>query len=266
MNKLFICDAQIHAPRIPGIPERPTGTTTICSFSRETLDREVRAARVSRVVIVPFPGGYNEECVRWAVEEPDRYAVMGVFLLDGTVRKDLVAGWKVPGMLGMRVSFWTAEHKAMFLEGRLNWLWKAAEEFGVPVTVNAMGVLPKMAKVAVDHPRLRITLDHMGLIVHQKYSDFSPLMAELLPLARHSNIAVKLSKLQGTVDEAYPFPSLHDPIRRVFDAFGPKRCFWGTRTIGLTIGQNLHIFSKDREAYVPELLGAPGQPQIVATP
>jgi hypothetical protein len=45
-----------------------------------------------------------------------------------------------------------------------------------------------------------------------------------------------------------------------------KRCFWGTRTIGLTMGQNLHIFSKDREAYVPELLGAPGQPQIVATP
>jgi hypothetical protein len=45
-----------------------------------------------------------------------------------------------------------------------------------------------------------------------------------------------------------------------------RNCFWGTRTIGLTIGQNIEIFSKDREAYVPELLGAPGQPQIVATP
>jgi hypothetical protein len=45
-----------------------------------------------------------------------------------------------------------------------------------------------------------------------------------------------------------------------------KHCFWGTRTIGATIGQNLEIFSKDSQAYVPELLGAPGQPQIVATP
>ncbi len=45
-----------------------------------------------------------------------------------------------------------------------------------------------------------------------------------------------------------------------------KNCFWGTRTVGVTMGQNLEIFSKDSQAYVPELLGAPGQPQIVATP
>jgi hypothetical protein len=45
-----------------------------------------------------------------------------------------------------------------------------------------------------------------------------------------------------------------------------KNCFWGTRTIGATVGQNLEIYSKDAQAYVPELLGAPGQPQIVATP
>ena len=30
------------------------------------------------------------------------------------------------------------------------------------------------------------------------------------------------------MDEPYPFPSLHPIVRRVVDAFGPERCFWGT--------------------------------------
>lgn len=43
-------------------------------------------------------------------------------------------------------------------------------------------------------------------------------------------------------------------------------CFWGTRTIAVTFGQRLEIVSKDDKSYVPELLGEPGQPQIIATP
>jgi len=38
MSRFFLCDAQIHAPRMPG---RPDATTTECSFGRETLDREM---------------------------------------------------------------------------------------------------------------------------------------------------------------------------------------------------------------------------------
>jgi hypothetical protein len=30
------------------------------------------------------------------------------------------------------------------------------------------------------------------------------------------------------VTEAYPFPSLHPHIRRIVEAFGPRRVFWGT--------------------------------------
>lgn len=247
MNDLFLCDAQIHAPRLPGVPERPDGRTTECSFSRETLDREMRAAGVSRCVIVPFPGGHNEECARWAREEPDRYAVMGVFPLSATPRPDLVAGWRAAGMLGMRVSFFLDANRALFLDGHVNWLWGAAEAAGLPVTVNAMHVLPRMARVAEAHPRLRIMIDHMGLVMHIKYRDFNGVMDELLPLARHPNIAVKLSKLQSAIDEPYPFQSLHDPIRRVFDAFGPRRCFWGTdlSTLSCSYAECIDLFTRE---------------------
>ena len=29
-------------------------------------------------------------------------------------------------------------------------------------------------------------------------------------------------------EETYPFPGLHKYIRQVYDAFGPRRMFWGT--------------------------------------
>ncbi|MCX7376413.1 MAG: hypothetical protein NTY94_06705 [Alphaproteobacteria bacterium] len=28
--------------------------------------------------------------------------------------------------------------------------------------------------------------------------------------------------------EAYPYRNLHDGLRRIFDAYGPQRFFWGT--------------------------------------
>jgi predicted TIM-barrel fold metal-dependent hydrolase len=54
--------------------------------------------------------------------------------------------------------------------------------------------------------------------------------AVLLALAKHPNIAVKASAVTDYSSEAYPFPILHSYLRQVFDAFGPKRIFWGSDT------------------------------------
>lgn len=45
-----------------------------------------------------------------------------------------------------------------------------------------------------------------------------------------------------------------------------KGCAFSTRTVGLTFGQGLDIVSKDRRAYVPELLGGRATAQLVVTP
>jgi hypothetical protein len=39
---------------------------------------------------------------------------------------------------------------------------------------------------------------------------------------------VKASGMVSLSAQPYPFPDLHDGIRRLVDAFGPKRTFWGT--------------------------------------
>ena len=53
-----------------------------------------------------------------------------------------------------------------------------------------------------------------------------------------------------------------DPVRRV-EARG---CSWGARTIALTFGQRIEVFSKDGEPYLPRLVGARMPAQIVAVP
>ena len=53
-------------------------------------------------------------------------------------------------------------------------------------------------------------------------------LPQLLALARHPNVAVKATGQAGYALDPYPFRSIHDALHRVFDAFGPRRMFWGT--------------------------------------
>jgi predicted TIM-barrel fold metal-dependent hydrolase len=39
---------------------------------------------------------------------------------------------------------------------------------------------------------------------------------------------VKVSALPGYTTAPYPYLNLHDHVRRVYDAFGPQRMFWGS--------------------------------------
>ena len=50
----------------------------------------------------------------------------------------------------------------------------------------------------------------------------------VLAASRHPNIAVKASALPCYITEPYPIRNLHPHIRRVLDAYGPRRVFSGT--------------------------------------
>jgi predicted TIM-barrel fold metal-dependent hydrolase len=39
---------------------------------------------------------------------------------------------------------------------------------------------------------------------------------------------VKLSGAPSYSSQPYPYRNIHTYIQRIFDAFGPQRCFWGT--------------------------------------
>jgi predicted TIM-barrel fold metal-dependent hydrolase len=200
-------------------------------LGKDELLREMAAAGVAHAIIVPpsWEGDRNDVTLEAARLHPDRFAVMGRFPIEDPASRALVSTWKSqPGMLGVRLTFRRGHHRTWLSDGTADWFWKAAERHNIPVMVFAPDEIPKIGEIAERHPRLRLVIDHMGLSTDLKGGSLGPTIDSLVKLARHAKVAVKASALPCYVTEPYPFPSLHTPIRRVVEAFGPRRVFWGT--------------------------------------
>lgn len=188
-------------------------------------------AGVSRIVIVPpsWEGDRNELALEAARLYPDRFAVMGRLAIEKPESRALVPDWKKqPGMLGMRFTFHTDLQRPWLTDGTADWLWPAASSAGIPLMVLIPGSLDVLGRIAERHPGLKLTIDHVGLRRITK----GPAVFEDLPkvcaLTKHPNVAVKASGVPSLSAESYPYRDVHDGMHRLFDAFGPKRMFWGT--------------------------------------
>jgi len=108
-------------------------------------------------------------------------------------------------------------------------VWREAEAAGLPVYI---GVTHEhvhwVEDIAVRHPQLRLIFDHMALAGGIKDEAAFAGLDQLLAAAKHPNLAVKVSALPAYSTAPYPFTNLHPYVRRVYDAFGPQRLFWGS--------------------------------------
>jgi len=131
-------------------------------------------------------------------------------------------------MLGIRLTF-LGPHGAWLRDGTADWLWPAAEKAGIPVMFLALGNMPAMAKVAERHPGLTLIADHMGLSKDiAKEGTIAGAIGETIALAKYPNVSVKMSSAPAYSFEPYPFRDMTEHLRRVFEAFGPRRSHWGT--------------------------------------
>ena len=113
-------------------------------------------------------------------------------------------------------------------DGTMDWLWPAAERLGLPVALLAGEFLPLVGTIAERHPGLRLIVDHFGVARGNKDDAAFVTLPQLVALARHPNIAVKVTGGPQYVTDPYPFKSLQKRYRAIYDAFGPRRMFWGT--------------------------------------
>ena len=107
----------------------------------------------------------------------------------------------------------------------------AAAQHSLPVNVLSWGRVAQLAPLAARNPNTRIVVDHLGLL--QPFEPPKPAepwadLPNLLALARHDNVVVKISGAGTLSKEAFPYKDIWDPLRRIFDAFGLDRCIWGT--------------------------------------
>lgn len=234
---MLVVDSQVHVwgADTPERPWRPGGHAHAQRATPVGADEVLRwmdAGGVDRAIIVPpsWEGDRNDLAVAAARAHPDRFAVMGRIDPKAPDLTAQLARWREqPGMLGVRLALHTPELRQPFLEGRYDGLWREAERLALPVMVLIHhAYMPMIDEVAARHPRLALTIDHLGLAIGEKDAHAFRGLDKLLALAARPNVAVKASALPCYTGEAYPYPGLRPHVVRVFEAFGPRRMFWGT--------------------------------------
>jgi len=239
-GKRMIVDAQTHLWKAssPDYPWNPGAKPQLPEpFTIERALPMMDEAGVDRIIVVP-PGlnDINTYALEAARRYPNRFAVMGRIPLRDPKSAALLPRWKAdPGMLGVRVTF-LGKDAAWLDDGTADWFWPAAEKAGLPVMFLAFGIASKFGPIAQRHPGLPLIIDHMGVnLAIAKEGRTAEVIGHAVALAKYPNVSIKMSNLVNASLEPYPFNDLTPHLQRVFDAYGPRRCHWGTDlTAGFT--------------------------------
>jgi predicted TIM-barrel fold metal-dependent hydrolase len=237
-----IVDGQIHAwrgfradslvsPHLEGV------------FDDKRILELMDAAGVARAVLVTpvYTDSGNDVQLDMARRFPSRFGVMGYLAIDDPASRGQLAAWLTqPGMLGVRFTFSRRRHAVWLTNGTADWVWEEAEAADVPVMVYAPLQVTDMIAVAERHPRLRLILDHLAVPLTVRGADLKPYIDRLVTLAALPNVAVKVSSLPHFSATPYPHRDVFEHVYRVVDAFGARRCFWGTDVTWGAAGLDLH--------------------------
>ena len=233
-SKRLIVDSQVHLWKaespdwrwLPGFPPQLPDPMTI-----ERLLPMMDEAGVDRVVVVPpsWPGDRNDYGIEAVQRFHGRFRVMGRIPLQNPESAKLLPQWKEqPGMLGVRVLF-VGPRAPWLTDGTSDWFWPAAAKAQLPVMVYAPGQVSHFAAIAERHPDLTLIMDHMCLHPSMlKDGTLKDAAAQAAALAEYPNVSVKLSGTPHVSTEPYPFRDMAAHLKRVFEAYGPRRCYWGT--------------------------------------
>jgi predicted TIM-barrel fold metal-dependent hydrolase len=233
-RRRVVVDSQVHMWRANS-PERPWAAGRKPQLPEPmTIERllpMMDEAGVDRVVVVPpsLEGDRIDYGQEAALRHPGRFATMGRIALNDPSTTHRLPGWRdQPALLGIRINV-TAEQTAWLTNGTADWFWPAAEKAGIPVMFLTANETALFGPIAERHPRLTLIIDHMGISSEgARHKAVAETMAESAALAKYPNVSVKLSAAPLFSAEPYPFRDMTPHLHRLFDAFGPMRCHWGT--------------------------------------
>jgi predicted TIM-barrel fold metal-dependent hydrolase len=230
---MIITDSGLHIWQAP-TPERPWNLAKAHlkdPMSYEDLRVRMKEAGVDRAILVPpsFAGSYPEYSLEAAAKYPEQFAVMSPIPLNKPEgRKVLENLVRQPGMLGVRLTFHHEYDESWIRDGTADWFWPVAEKMNIPVMMNAPSIHKDVGEVAQRHPNLRLILDHMGRQKGMKDEKLGPGLSPTIELAKYPNVFVKLTSTPSCSSQDYPYRNIHCHLKRLIEAFGPRRCFWGT--------------------------------------
>jgi predicted TIM-barrel fold metal-dependent hydrolase len=104
-------------------------------------------------------------------------------------------------------------------------LWGRCRTLRIPMTIQTKSPrLTDLPALIEKFPDLDVVIDHMA----DTPPDQPRELAKLLALARYPRVFVKITHTWWVSKRPYPYPDALDQVKRLYDAFGPRRLMWGT--------------------------------------
>ncbi|MGE0034059.1 MAG: amidohydrolase [Xanthobacteraceae bacterium] len=236
----MIADAQVHIwgdetaerPWVPGGQARLRHMGHLPSLTADYLIGMMNDADIARAVIVPPTWDRDrldvglDACERY----PDRFRIMARIPVNQLEEaRDLMQSWSGRSAIaGVRLTFSFDGEREWINDGTADWFWPYAEEQDIPVMLLVPHAKKKVAEIAAAHPRLRLAIDHLGILGNTVDENIAPYVEATAELASLPNVTVKLTNLPSFSTAPYPFANLLPYVRSLVRAFGAHRCFWGT--------------------------------------
>ena len=229
-----IIDAQVHAYERDH-PERPwaatlhgppevTGDDMVTAMDDVGVDG---ALLVSPWTMYRYDASY---ALQVHADHPGRFGLIKPF--DGRDEDvgEQITDWAAEsGAVGARIMLMS--HNLDAQDPGINRILSAGAGTGLPVNILCWGNLALTADLARKHPNTQLVVDHLGIsqpfeppVPDQSFAD----LPEVLALAQHDNIAIKISGACTLSHQPFPYVDIWQPLTQIFEAFGIERCMWGT--------------------------------------
>jgi L-fuconolactonase len=104
-------------------------------------------------------------------------------------------------------------------------LWQRCDSHKVSMNLlTSPSRLPDAAALIEKFPDLTVVIDHMADCPIDRPDE----LAKVVALAPFPKVFVKISHTWSLSKQSYPWADTHEQVKRLYDAFGPRRLMWGT--------------------------------------
>jgi predicted TIM-barrel fold metal-dependent hydrolase len=259
-------DAHVHIwtdnrqqyPRAPGEPDYPPER-----FTPEDFLAHAKPNGVGRAVLVQmsFYGCDNSYMIDSIGAHPGVFSGIGIVNSDGPHPDRDMQSLANQGVCGFRIVSGAAPQAWLDSPGMLA-MWRCAAEHRLPLCalVNP-DALPALDRMCGRFPETPVVIDHLARIgIDGEIRDRDVRL--LCSLARHRHVFVKVSAFYALGRKTAPYLDLAPMIRRVFEAFGPRRLMWASdspfqvqegHTYGASLGlvrEGLDFLTDDDRAWL----------------
>ena len=225
-----IIDSHVHVwkkdPRYPWAPG--TKNPPEKDATAEMLLKLMHASGVDRTVIIQviFYKWDNRYLADVLKTHPQYFRGVARVNPEDPAAPDHLSHWmEQPGFHGVRISPAADASGDWFRGPLMPPLWKRCNDLKVPMTVLApVTRMPDTAKLIEKYPELTVVIDHMADSPLKQPQELDKLLA----LKRFPKVYVKISHSWSLSSQPYPYLDSQRQIKRLYDAFGPKRLMAGT--------------------------------------